>query len=57
MSSWGVLSDFEWRCLAIGHCPGGWGCWCCGSDCDCGCIEDCPKWQHLKRKALEGERC
>jgi hypothetical protein len=32
------------------QCPGGSGCTCCGSDCDCGCIEACPvyrKWDRV----------
>ena len=32
------------------QCPGGHGCTCCGSDCDCGCVSTCPvylKWDKI----------
>jgi hypothetical protein len=29
------------------QCPGGKGCECCHAGCDCGCRNDCPKFQAL----------
>lgn len=28
-------------------CPGGLGCACCGTGCDCGCRNDCPRFRGL----------
>jgi len=32
-----------------GICPGGFSCKCCGAGCDCGCRDDCPRWQAVVR--------
>lgn len=37
------------------RCPGGWGCKCCHSHCDCGCRDECPKFRSLIRRELEGK--
>ncbi len=34
------------------QCPGGRGCTCCGSGCDCGCRNDCPRFHGVIRRQL-----
>jgi len=37
------------RNLMPPQCQGGSGCTCCGTDCDCGCVETCPAYNRLSK--------